>query len=213
MLGFSSDSIKRALILVPLLLLAVTFHECAHGWMANRKGDPTAKNLGRLSLNPLVHLDLLGTLVMLVTGFIGWAKPVPVNPRNMRDPARDMISVALAGPIANLILAIIFLGILKAVIFIGDNWAGYRAVPYFVLVAQVCLTAVLLNLGLAFFNLLPVPPLDGFRVVSYFMAPAAVEFCQRFYIFFLVGLLLLIRFGVLDAVFYTIKKTVFYLFL
>ena len=94
------------LILIPPILLAITFHEYAHGWMALKFGDPTAKMLGRLSLNPLVHLDPIGTLMLFIVHF-GWAKPVPVDPRYFSDPKRQMIWVALAGPIANMILAFI----------------------------------------------------------------------------------------------------------
>ena len=98
--------VENLLLLIPPILLAITFHEYAHGWMALKFGDPTAKMLGRLSLNPLVHLDPIRTLMLFIVHF-GWAKPVPVDPRYFSDPKRQMIWVALAGPIANMILAFI----------------------------------------------------------------------------------------------------------
>ncbi|MDR1657493.1 MAG: site-2 protease family protein [Deltaproteobacteria bacterium] len=203
MFGISPETIRKVAILTPLLLLALTAHEFAHGWVAWKKGDWTAKNKGRLSFNPLVHIDPIGALVMLVTGFIGWAKPVPVEPRNFRDPARDMVSVALAGPAANLLLAIGF-GLIFKVITLAAfyrHFADLISLDNLTLAINVSFTAILLNLGLAFFNLLPVPPLDGFRVAAYFMSPQVVRTIYRYQILIFILLLVAIRMGLFDRVY------------
>ena len=143
----------------PAFLLAITVHECAHAWMANRMGDPTARNMGRLTLNPLPHLDLFGTIAMLVLGF-GWAKPVMVNPQNLKNPRQDNLWISLAGPASNIASALI-LGFLFRVgeQFLGDSRTGE-------LFLLMLLLAVRLNIILAIFNLLPIPPLDGYHVLE-----------------------------------------------
>jgi Zn-dependent protease len=169
------ETIRQIAIWAVPLLVAVVFHELAHGWVANRLGDPTAARLGRLSLNPLVHMDLFGsifiplTLIFSHSPFVfGYAKPVPVNFHNLRHPKRDMIWVALAGPVMNLILAFISVVIWKALATMrgGDAQTASGAVGQFLsplmLMAQ---GGVLINIGLAVFNALPLPPLDGGRVM------------------------------------------------
>jgi Zn-dependent protease len=162
---------ERFIIRIPVILLALTIHEVAHAWTALRRGDTTARDEGRITLNPLPHLDLLGTL-MLMTGLFGWAKPVPVNPYNLRKPKRDIMLVSLAGPLSNMILAFIF-GIIMQVLvasapqlFTGD--AGRYLVLFLILAFQI-------NCGLAFFNLLPFYPLDGSKVVAGFLPDKYVE--------------------------------------
>ena len=145
------------LILIVALLLSITVHEFAHAWVATALGDPTPRRLGRLSLNPLVHLDPLGTVLMLMAvlgGFgIGWGKPVPVNPYNLRTrPLAGMGIVAFAGPASNILLAGLAGMLLRA--FGGPEW-----------VVSLLSAVVFVNLGLAIFNLLPVYPLDGYRIV------------------------------------------------
>lgn len=143
------------LFLLPALAIAITVHEAAHAAMAAFLGDVTAKNEGRVSLNPLVHLDAMGTLMLFFAGF-GWGKPVPYNPAFLKNPIRDEVKIALAGPAANLVLAL------------------FLAIPYKVLIVQTALTSVFssvlidflqttiaLNIVLFVFNLLPIPPLDG----------------------------------------------------
>lgn len=130
-------------------------HEFAHAWMANRMGDPTARLSGRLTLNPMKHLDLIGSILIFVTGF-GWAKPVPVNQNNFRNPKKGMALTALAGPVSNLIMAFIFM-ILMQVCGLFNNMAAYIVLLFFQYAAVV-------NIHLAVFNLLPVPPLDGSRI-------------------------------------------------
>jgi len=146
------------ILLIPSVLAALTVHEYAHGWVAYQLGDPTAKSLGRLTLNPLAHLDPIGT-ILLIVAFFGWAKPVPVNPLNFRNPRRDMIWVALAGPFSNVLLAALIGFSLQPLI-------NYGLMEPFGTVYQMMTLAVFINLMLALFNLLPIPPLDGSKVVA-----------------------------------------------
>ena len=152
-------NIERLILLAPAFLLAITIHEFSHGYIAFKLGDNTAKDAGRLSLNPLVHLDLFGLLALVFIGF-GWAKPVPVNPFNLANPRRDNLWIALAGPVSNFISAFVF-GLLFRVLvpILGNTGVG-----------QVILTmiflAVWINLILTIFNLLPIPPLDGFHILE-----------------------------------------------
>ncbi|HLY22557.1 MAG TPA: site-2 protease family protein [bacterium] len=152
MLGFG-DPLGIAITLAAVLV-AATFHEFAHAFVADRLGDPTPRALGRLSLNPLVHLDLLGTLFFVVFGF-GWARPVPVNPRHFADPRRGMLQVALAGPLANITLAFVVGALLK----VPDLPGGPLA-------AEVLSALIWINVILALFNLIPIPPLDGSRILE-----------------------------------------------
>lgn len=149
------------------VLFAITVHEVAHGWIASKLGDKTAKMMGRLTLNPLKHIDLVGTILvpavlLFLGGFIfGWAKPVPVNWQNLNHPKRDMAFVAIAGPLSNLVMALIWAGIAKlgAVLMVhGFSWA--LAIRY------MGSAGILINLMLMFLNIIPIPPLDGSRVVS-----------------------------------------------
>jgi Zn-dependent protease len=157
--------ITELIILAPPLLLALTFHEFAHGFVAYRLGDPTAQNAGRLTLNPLSHLDPLGTIAFFFIKF-GWAKPVPVNPSYFRNPKRDMLWVALAGPATNLALAIISAIVTKAIWFLAAN-LPYSTTAEAILVPlnAMLVASVWINLVLCIFNFLPIPPLDGSRIL------------------------------------------------
>ncbi|MGW8192623.1 MAG: site-2 protease family protein [Desulforhopalus sp.] len=161
-----SKVITELIILAPPLLLALTFHEFAHGAVAYRLGDPTAKDAGRLTLNPLNHLDPLGTIAFFFIKF-GWAKPVPVNPVYFRNPKKDMLWVALAGPLTNLALALISAVLTKTV------WHVASTIPYspmaeavLVPVNAMLIASVWINLVLGIFNFLPIPPLDGSRIIT-----------------------------------------------
>jgi Zn-dependent protease len=154
---------KLSIMLVPGLL-AITMHEVAHGWVAERFGDPTARLLGRLTLNPIKHLDPIGTLLLFFIGF-GWARPVPVNPGNLRDPRRNMLWVALGGPVANLGLALVSALVLRG---LGRFPAGsVGSIEAMVLEPLTLMAAfsLYINVVLAVINLMPVPPLDGGRVL------------------------------------------------
>lgn len=155
-----------AVSLLPVLF-AITLHEVAHGWVANRLGDPTAKMLGRLTLNPLKHIDPVGTvlipLLFIVTmGFaVGYARPVPITERNLRNPRRDMALVAIAGPLSNLLMAILWMVIGSlGFTLLNAGWDGARFLIYSGAIGG------LINVLLMVLNLIPIPPLDGSRVVS-----------------------------------------------
>ena len=150
---------KLSIMLVPGLL-AITCHEVAHGFVAWRYGDPTARMLGRLTLNPLKHIDIFGTLMLVVVG-IGWAKPVPVVMENLRNPKRDMIWVSAAGPITNIVLAILSALLLRLLNLLPVTNGEFVLLPLSYMVSF----SVYINLLLAFFNMVPIPPLDGGRVL------------------------------------------------
>ena len=156
---------KLSVMLVPGML-AIVCHEVSHGYIAWRYGDPTAKMMGRLTLNPIKHIDIFGTLMIFIVG-IGWAKPVPVVSENLRNPKRDMIWVAAAGPITNIILATISAFLLRGLVSIG-NPAGSDSSLSMLIEPLVMMLAfsVYINLLLAIFNMIPVPPLDGGRVLA-----------------------------------------------
>ena len=157
-----------------VLLFSLTVHEMAHAWTADRLGDPTARLLGRVSLNPIVHADLIGTvvfpLVSMISGatLIGWAKPVPVNLRYLRHPRRDYMLVAAAGPASNLILAV-FAAIVLAVVPISPQTLGESNVS--VPIAALLSRLIQLNVLLAVFNMIPIPPLDGGNVLAGLLPP------------------------------------------
>jgi Zn-dependent protease len=157
------------------LVLAVTLHEVAHGLVANRLGDPTARFLGRLTLNPLAHVDPFGTIILplvlifLHAGFLfGYAKPVPIVEANLRNPKKDMIFVAAAGPISNLLQAFLYMSLLHGVLSAsgGSLTPGSFADQAFHLMASICKMGIEINVVLCIFNLIPLPPLDGGRVLS-----------------------------------------------
>lgn len=150
------------LIKIPALLLAVTVHELAHGLVADRLGDPTARLQGRLTLNPIPHIDPLGALAFIIAGF-GWAKPVPVNAYNLRHPIRDMALIAAAGPLSNFALA--FTGLLALRLLLPLEAMPFVLVP----LKQMILFVFLFNVGLGVFNLIPLPPLDGGHFLPYFL--------------------------------------------
>jgi len=154
--------IQRIIIWILPVIFAITVHEVAHGWVAKKLGDNTASFMGRLTLNPVKHIDILGTLIipglllLSFTGFIfGWAKPVPVDPRNFKNPRRDMAIVALAGPVSNLLMALSWALIARVGVMIEQE------VFYLMGIAGISI-----NLVLALINLIPIPPLDGSRIIS-----------------------------------------------
>jgi Zn-dependent protease len=165
-----------AVWLVPLVI-AIVFHEVAHGLVARRLGDPTAEERGRLSFNPIRHVDLFGTVILPLllavshAPVFGWAKPVPVNYGRLRRPRRDMILVALAGPGMNLLLALVGSALLAATVLLS----GDARSPVATLVAANALNFVLINIFLAVFNLLPVPPFDGGHVVEGLLPPPLAQ--------------------------------------
>ena len=153
---FSMQKIAEMFLWLPPILLALTIHEYMHGYTAYRLGDPTAKNNGRLSLNPLVHLDPIGTILLIVAHF-GWAKPVPVDPRYFRNPRRDMMIVSIAGPAANLAMALLT-GFIILII-------NTLRIPIHDIAARMLIINMDINVILMAFNLLPIPPLDGSKIM------------------------------------------------
>ena len=166
--------ITELLLCIPATLIALTVHEYSHGYVAYRLGDPTARSLGRLSLNPLKHLDPIGSILMIICGF-GWAKPVPINPRYFKNPRNGMAITAAAGPISNLLLAF-----LAAILFrLSGNamfYAFSAGAPAFLQTFLGLLVSFfgvfhILNLSLCVFNMIPLPPLDGSRIFYVFLPP------------------------------------------
>ena len=167
--GFSRDALISVLLSLPVIVLSLSLHETAHGWVAYKLGDPTAHNLGRLTLNPLKHLDPIGFIFMLLFG-IGWAKPVPINTRHFKNPRVGMALSGIAGPVSNLLLG--FLGMLLYVLTIVicvvagvDPWA----IVWTKVLLLFLDVLAFMNIALAVFNLIPVPPFDGSRFAYVFL--------------------------------------------
>ncbi|ADO77062.1 site-2 protease family protein [Halanaerobium praevalens] len=177
------NTIYQLLLLVPILLLSLSLHEFMHGYISHKLGDPTPKAQGRLTLNPLAHLDLMGSLVLIITRRFGWAKPVPINPNYYKNPRKGMMLVSLAGPGANFFLAALFALIARLVVFSSSanlyqlQMAGYSSlVETFFAFFQL---AIIINLSLAFFNLLPVPPLDGSKILMGILPPKFDHYIRK----------------------------------
>ena len=202
--GFDKEYLIQVLLAIPVILFSLTFHEVAHGYIACKLGDSTAKNLGRLTLNPAKHLDPVGSLLMLLVGY-GWAKPVPVNSRNFKDPKKGMALTALAGPVSNLILAFISVALyslMLALLNVGPVaqilmsnrtvFNLYRAVY-----SMLSLCAYL-NVSLAVFNLIPLPPFDGSRIFYSFLPAKAYFAVMKYERYILIVFLALLYTGIVS---------------
>ena len=187
---FTMPRLAELLLSLPAVLWAITFHEFCHGYAAYRLGDPTAMRSGRLTLNPLAHLDPVGALLLLVARF-GWAKPVPIDPRFFKNPGRDMVIVSLAGAAGNIATA--FLAGLLMRVMPKALLMNYAVLNFMVLM-------VFINLGLAVFNLLPIPPLDGSKILYVLLPPRWMEAYYKLERYGMLILMVLVIFGVVQQV-------------
>lgn len=197
------------LLSLPIVLLALSVHETAHGYAAYKLGDPTANSFGRLSLNPLKHIDPLGFICMLVFHF-GWAKPVPINSRYFKKPRRDMAITAAAGPLSNILLSVVFAGLLRVELLVIErlynrellsvinmviNGTGADLSPTFKLLAVLAYMlymGVVLNISLAVFNLIPIPPFDGSRIFYTFLPVNLYFKIMRYERYIMIAILVLL---------------------
>ena len=209
MSGFDFTSVLDLLLNAIPALLCITLHELSHGYVAYRLGDPTAKLAGRLTLNPIRHLDLVGFL-MLVVARVGWAKPVPVNMYNFKNPKRGMAITALAGPVSNFIITAVFIMLygffLPLVVQSGPS--GFAMTCY-----NLLYWTAYLSLGLGLFNLLPIPPLDGSKILFSFLPDSAYRKLMRYEKYGMILLIALAYFGVTGHFLNNIIGTVFDWFL
>lgn len=194
--------VQKIIIYSIPVIFAITVHEVAHGWVASKLGDQTARLMGRLTLNPFKHIDPVGTIIvpivmLMFTPFLlGWAKPVPVDWRNLRRPRRDMAWVAIAGPAANLLMLLFWILFAKMILLTGPDNSD-SAMPFI----AMALAGIFINIILMVLNLIPVPPLDGSRIVSSLLPPRAAIIYNRLEPYGLIIVLVLLVTGVLGDLF------------
>ena len=203
------STIQKIAVMAMPLVFAIVFHEVAHGWVANRLGDPTARDLGRLTLNPIPHIDLIGTIIMPLMLFLltdgrmlfGYAKPVPINPHNFKDPKKGMALSSLAGPGVNIVMAVICSFLLRVVMAglegkMPETVWSWFATPVTLMLGY----GVIINVVLAVLNMIPIPPLDGSRVVYWLLPDRQAAMYYRLEPYGTFILMALIMFGVLGKI-------------
>lgn len=194
-MNFLSD-LPLILLSLPVMLMALSVHESAHGYAAYKLGDPTARNLGRITLNPIKHFDLFGFLSMLVF-HIGWAKPVPINARHFKNPRRDFAIVGAAGPLSNICLAVIHLLLLRLVMlftataYTRGNLPAETGLTVLSLIVYILYIGVAMNIILAIFNLIPIPPFDGSRIFYAFLPPKWYFGVMKYERYIMIGCIIL----------------------
>ncbi len=199
-----AETIREISIIAIPILASLTFHEVSHGYVAYLLGDPTAKNMGRLTLNPIAHLDPVGTLVFAVTRMVGWAKPVPINPRNFKNPLKGMMWVALSGPTSNIVLALIC-----ALLFnITRNTLTMNNAFIVLPVVKMLGVGVSINVALAMFNSLPIPPLDGWNVVKGLVPIETVMELEKLEPYGFLIIIVFIISGMVDRIVVPLMRTV-----
>ncbi len=199
--GFSADALVQLLLFIPVILISLTVHEYCHGYAAYRCGDMTARNFGRLTLNPVKHLDPIGTIMMLIFGF-GYAKPVPINPRNFRKPRRDICIVSIAGPLSNLFLCFIGIFLYRLSYILVLKYGSFEITSSNLFYAWMIFASnfYFANATLCVFNLIPIPPLDGSRLLTTVLPAKAAYTLAKYENYIMIGVLVLLYFGALDGV-------------
>jgi len=204
--------VQAIAILAPPLLLSLTCREVAHGWVAEKLGDPTARRMGRITLNPLKHLDLMGTLVFIMTQMVGWAKPVPVNPANFSRPRQMMAIVAMAGPLMNVFLALVSTALFHQAlpIFKHIGVTAPESLAFAILQPLVLMirTSVVINVALAIFNIIPINPLDGGRILSGVLSPDLAEKFNRLEGVGFIIVIILLATGILNATIFPVIRCI-----
>ena len=199
------STIQKIAVMAMPLVFAIVFHEVAHGWVANRLGDPTAKMMGRLTLNPLSHIDLIGTIIMPILLYVvtsgqfvfGYAKPVPINPNYFKDPKKHMALSSLAGPGINIAMALTFAIVLRGLVILDGSMPEPAWTWFAVPLALMLQIGIEINVLLAVLNIIPIPPLDGSRILYWLLPPRAGQAYYRLERYGFILLLLLMTTGIL----------------